>query len=43
MSEKRSCKNAQNKDNKEQPDYSKYVTRHARKVEAQKQRDDEGR
>ena len=36
-------KDAQNKDNKEQPDYSKYVARHARKVEAQKQRDDEGR
>lgn len=43
MSEKEAVKNAQNKDNKEQPDYSKYVTRHARKVEAQKQRDDEGR
>ena len=43
MTEKEAEKNAQNKDNKEQPDYSKYVTRHARKVEAQKQRDDEGR
>lgn len=43
MTEKEAVKNAQNKDNKEQPDYSKYVTRHARKVEAQKQRDDEGR
>ena len=43
MSEKEAAKDAQNKDNKEQPDYSKYVTRHARKVEAQKQRDDEGR
>ena len=43
MTEKEAAKNAQNKDNKEQPDYSKYVTRHARKVEAQKQRDDEGR
>lgn len=43
MSEKEAVKDAQNKDNKEQPDYSKYVTRHARKVEAQKQRDDEGR
>lgn len=43
MSKKEAVKNAQNKDNKEQPDYSKYVTRHARKVEAQKQRDDEGR
>lgn len=43
MSEKEAVKDAQNKDNKEQPDYSKYVARHARKVEAQKQRDDEGR
>lgn len=43
MSEKEAAKDAQNKDNKEQPDYSKYVARHARKVEAQKQRDDEGR
>ena len=43
MSEKEATKDAQNKDNKEQPDYSKYVARHARKVEAQKQRDDEGR
>lgn len=43
ISEKESVKDAQNKDNKEQPDYSKYVARHARKVEAQKQRDDEGR
>lgn len=43
MTEKEAVKNAQNKDNKEQPDYSKYVARHARKVEAQKQRDDEGR
>lgn len=43
MSEKEAVKNAQNKDNKEQPDYSKYVARHARKVEAQKQRDGEGR
>ena len=43
MTEKEAVKNAQNKDNKEQPDYSKYVTRHERKVEAQKQRDDEGR
>lgn len=43
MSEKEAVKDAQNKDNKEQPDYSKYVARHARKVEAQKQRDGEGR
>lgn len=43
MSEKEAAKDARNKDNKEQPDYSKYVARHARKVEAQKQRDDEGR
>lgn len=43
MSEKEAVKDAQNEDNKEQPDYSKYVARHARKVEAQKQRDDEGR
>lgn len=43
MSEKEAVKDAQNKDNKEQPDYSKYVARHARKVEAQKQKDDEGR
>ena len=43
MSEKEAAKDAQNKDNKEQPDYLKYVARHARKVEAQKQRDDEGR
>ena len=43
MSEKEAAKDAQNKDNKEQPDYSKYVARHAKKVEAQKQRDDEGR
>ena len=43
MSEKEAVKDALNKDNKEQPDYSKYVARHARKVEAQKQRDDEGR
>lgn len=43
MSEKEAAKDAQNKDNKEQPDYSKYVARHARKVEAQKQRDDEER
>lgn len=43
MSEKEAAKDVQNKDNKEQPDYSKYVARHARKVEAQKQRDDEGR
>lgn len=43
MSEKEAAKDAQNKDNKEQPDYSKYVARHARKVEAQKQRDDKGR
>ena len=43
MSEKEAAKDAQNKDNKEQPDYSKYVARHARKVEAQKQKDDEGR
>ncbi len=43
MSEKEAVKDAQNKDNKEQPDYSKYVARHARKVEAQKQRDDEGK
>ena len=43
MSEKEAVKDAQNKDNKEQPDYSKYVARHAKKVEAQKQRDDEGR
>lgn len=43
MSEKEAVKDAQNKDNKEQPDYSKYVARHARKVEAQKQRDDEER
>ncbi len=43
MSEQEAAKDAQNKDNKEQPDYLKYVARHARKVEAQKQRDDEGR
>ena len=43
MSEKEAVKDEENKDNKEQPDYSKYVARHARKVEAQKQRDDEGR
>ena len=43
MTEKEAAKDAQNKDNKEQPDYLKYVARHARKVEAQKQRDDEGR
>ena len=43
MSEKEAVKDAQNKDNKEQPDYSKYVARHAGKVEAQKQRDGEGR
>lgn len=43
ISEKEAVKDAQSKDNKEQPDYSKYVARHARKVEAQKQRDDEGR
>ena len=43
MSEKEAAKDAQNKDNKEQPDYSKYVARHERKVEAQKQKDDEGR
>ena len=43
MSEKEAAKDAQNKDNKEQPDYLKYVARHERKVEAQKQRDDEGR
>ena len=43
MSEKEAAKDTQNKDNKEQPDYSKYVARHARKVEAQKQKDDEGR
>ena len=43
MTEKEAVKDAQNKDNKEQPDYSKYVKRHARKVEAQKQRDDEGK
>lgn len=43
MSEKEAAKDTQNKENKEQPDYSKYVARHARKVEAQKQKDDEGR
>lgn len=43
MSEKEAVKDAKNKDNKEQPDYSKYVVRHARKVEAKKQKDDEGR
>lgn len=43
MSEKEAAKDAQNKDSKEQPDYSKYVARHERKVEAQKQKDDEGR
>lgn len=43
MSEKEAAKMLEIKDNKEQPDYSKYVARHARKVEAQKQRDDEGR
>ena len=43
MSEKEAVKDAKNKDNKEQPDYSKYVARHARKVEAKKQKDDEGR
>ena len=43
MTEAETAKEAQNKDNKEQPDYSKYVARHERKVEAQKQKDDEGR
>lgn len=43
MSEKEAVKDAKNKDNKEQPDYSKYVARHARNVEAQKQKNDEGR
>ena len=43
MSEKEAAKDAQNKDDKEQPDYSKYVARHARKVGAQKQKNDEGR